>query len=84
MAYFNEDLQQLKDKVVQKKRMEAELLDLYAQKRDLTGKVAQLEKVKNSEQRDVDRLEGGSLAAFFYNVIGKREEKPAASFFESY
>lgn len=75
MAYFNEDLQQLKDKVVQKKRMETELLDLYAQKRDLTGKVAQLEKEKNSEQRDVDRLEGGSLAAFFYNVIGKREEK---------
>ena len=56
MAYFNEDLQQLKDKVVQKKRMEAELLDLYAQKRDLTGKVAQLEKEKNSEQRSEQRF----------------------------
>lgn len=75
MAYFNEDLQQLKDNVVQKKRMETELLDLYAQKRDLDNKVAQLEKIKNSEQKDVDRLEGGSLAAFFYNVVGKKEEK---------
>jgi len=75
MAYFNEDLQQLKDKVTQKKRMETELLDLYAQKRDLTGRVAQLEKIKNSEQKDVDRLEGGSLAAFFYNVVGKMDEK---------
>lgn len=75
MAYFNEDLQQLKDKVTQKKRMETELLDLYAQKRDLTGRVAQLEKIKNSEQKDEDRLEGGSLAAFFYNVVGKMDEK---------
>lgn len=75
MAYFNEDLQQLKDKVTQKKRMETELLDLYAQKRDLEGKVAKLEKSKNSEQKEVDRLEGGSLAAFFYNVVGKKEEK---------
>ena len=75
MAYFNEDLQQLKDKVIQKKRMETELLDLYAQKRDLTAKTAELEKLKNSEQKDVDRLEGGSLAAFFYNVVGKMDEK---------
>lgn len=75
MAHFYEDLQQLKDKVVQKKRMEKELLDLYAQKRDLTAKVAELEKIKNSEQKDVDRLEGGSLTAFFYNVVGKMDEK---------
>ena len=75
MAYFNEDLQQLKDKVTQKKRMETELLDLYAQNRNLTETVAQLKKIKNSEQKDVDRLEGGSLAAFFYNVVGKMDEK---------
>jgi len=75
MAYFNEGLQQLKDKVTQKKRMEAELLDLYAQKKNLTTKTAELEKIKNSEQRDVERLEGGSLAAFFYNVVGKMDEK---------
>lgn len=75
MAYFGEDLRPLKDKTVQKKRMETELLDLYAQKRDLTAKVAELEKMKNREQKDVDRLEGGSLAAFFYNVVGKMDEK---------
>lgn len=75
MAYFSEDLQQLKDNVVQKKRAEKELQDLYAQKRDLAGKVAQLEKIKREEQKDVDRLERGSLAAFFYNVVGKKEEK---------
>ena len=84
MAYFNEDLQQLKDKVTQKKRMETELLDLYAQKRDLESKVAQLEKIKNSEQKDVDRLEGGSLAAFFYNVVGKMDEKMTKEKEEAY
>lgn len=75
MAYFNEDLQQLKDRITQKKRMETELLDLYTQKRILIIKTAELEKIKNSEQKDVDRLEGGSLAAFFYNVVGKMDEK---------
>ena len=75
MTYFNEDLRKLKDKTVQKKRMETELADLYIQKRNLEGKVAQLEEIKNSEKKDVDRLEGGSLAAFFYNVVGKKEEK---------
>ena len=27
------------------------------------------------EQADVDRLEGRSLAAFFYNVVGKMEDR---------
>ena len=34
-----------------------------------------LEKARWNEQADVDRLEGGSLAAFFYQVIGKMDEK---------
>lgn len=37
--------------------------------------VQALEKAKQSEQADVDRLEGRTLAAFFYNAIGKMEEK---------
>lgn len=75
MAYFDMDLQQLKDKITQKKRIETELQDLYAQKHDLTIKVAELEEIKNSEQRDVEYLEGSSLAAFFYHVVGKMDEK---------
>ena len=48
MSYFDVDLQQLKDKITQKKRIETELKDLYAQKHDLTIKVAELEEIKNS------------------------------------
>ena len=34
-----------------------------------------LEKIKLEEQNDVERLEGHSLAAFFYGVIGKMDER---------
>lgn len=34
-----------------------------------------LEEIKCKEQSDVDKLEGHSLAAFFYGVIGKMDEK---------
>lgn len=75
MAHFGEDLQQLKDRTIQKHRAEAEAKDLRVQKQALEDKVTQLKKVKLAEQKDVERLEGSSLAAFFYNVIGKKEEK---------
>lgn len=75
MTYWGEDLQQLKEQTVRKKRLETELKDLYVQQTNLAGKLKDLEKIKVDEQKDVDRLEGGSLASFFYNVIGKREEK---------
>ena len=34
-----------------------------------------LDVYKRQEQADVDRLEGHSLATFFYQVIGKMDEK---------
>lgn len=39
MAYWSEDLQQLKNKVVQKKRLETELHDLHMQKCELEEKL---------------------------------------------
>lgn len=35
----------------------------------------ELEQRFREEQTDVERLEGRSLSAFFYNVIGKKDEK---------
>ena len=75
MAYFSEDLQELKKQTMQKKRMETELKELYDQSAQLVSKVQELEKIRMQEQKDVDRLENGSLAAFFYNVVGRMEEK---------
>ncbi len=81
---FNQDLTRLKKGILQKKKLETELSDLYVQKKDLMIKRDSLEEIKNSEQRDVERLEGGSLAAFFYNVIGKKEEKLSKEKEEAY
>lgn len=75
MAYYDERLQEFQRRVSRKKRLEAELAELDAQRHTLSQRVEMLEERKLEEQKDVDRLEGRSLAAFFYNVIGKRDEK---------
>ena len=50
-----------------------ELLAQCARKKKLEASAAELP--MREEQADVDRLEGRSLAAFFYNVVGKMDEK---------
>lgn len=75
MAFYDEQLQNLQQQVARKAHLEAVLRDLHNQKRELDIKVADLNRAKQDEQSDVDRLEGRSLAAFFYAVVGKKEEK---------
>ena len=75
MTNNNEKLVELYEKVAKKKKAEVELEDLIIQEEELSVKVEGLKDRKDIEQRDVERIEGRSLAAFFYNVIGKREEK---------
>ena len=75
MGYFNEDLKQLKEQTVQKKKAEAELTDLLSQKKELTEKLIGLEKIMRKEEKDVERLERGSLAAVFLEMLGKKEER---------
>ena len=55
--------------------VDAKYQELQAQRKTVAQRVRQLEKVKQSEQADVDRLERGSLAAFFYQVVGRMDEK---------
>ena len=75
MTYYNEQLLALQQQTVRKKRLEAKLQEYYAQRETLRERVRALEKIKLDEQQDVDRLEGHSLAAFFYGVIGRMDEK---------
>lgn len=74
MNYFNEELEELKEKISRKTRFVRLLENLKLQQNQLKRKVAELEAVKNKEQTDVDKLEGKSLAAFFYAIRGKKEE----------
>lgn len=75
MSVYDEELRALREQIERKRQLEAMLKDLRAQRWELTARVSELEKVKLEEQADVDRLEGHSLAAFFYGVIGKMDEK---------
>ena len=75
MTFYDEQLQNLQQQVARKAHLETVLRDLHNQKKELDIKVADLNRVKQDEQTDVDRLEGHSLAAFFYAVVGKKEEK---------
>lgn len=75
MAYYDEKVQLLRQQVEQKKHKESKLKELYTQRETLSAKADALRKEKLDEQADVDRLEGHSLTAFFYGVIGKMDEK---------
>lgn len=72
---MSETLQQLHEQVARKHHLETALADLEKQRRELIPRVAELDDQRMKEQMDVDRLEGRSLAAFFYGVIGKMDEK---------
>ena len=68
-------LKELWQQVAEKKSCEAKQKELTAQRDTLADRLKKLEKSKLAEQADVDRLEGHSLATFFYQVIGKMDEK---------
>ncbi|MGI5963244.1 MAG: hypothetical protein ACOX7N_05930 [Lawsonibacter sp.] len=75
MTSYDTQLKRLQQQVMRKKQLESMQRELNEQKRTWLEKVKALEAIKIEEQEDVDQLEGHSLAAFFYNVVGKREEK---------
>ena len=68
-------LKELWQQTAEKKSCEAKQRELTSQRNTLADRLKKLEKSKLAEQADVDRLEGHSLAAFFYQVIGKMDEK---------
>lgn len=75
MTYYDEQLQQLQQQMARSSQLESMINELRGQKDALSEQVRELEAVKLEEQADVDRIEGRSLAAFFYNVIGKMDEQ---------
>lgn len=73
--YYDEKLQQLREKVLRERQLRGILDNLTEQRPALEKKVQKYAVEQASEQADVDRLENGSLAAFFYDLLGKKEEK---------
>jgi len=75
MTYYDEQLQELQQQVARKNRLETLLKDLHSQKEELEEKVYQLSIEKQKEEADVERLGGRSLVAFYYLIVGKKDEK---------
>lgn len=72
---MREVLSLLEAQLTYKKRLEAMANELREQRTVLQHKVSLLEQKMLSEKKDVDRLEGRSLAAFYYHAFGKMNEK---------
>lgn len=75
MNYYDDQLKELLEQCARKRRLEAVQRELTAQRDQYAAQTDALKKLFQEEQADVDRLEGRSLAAFFYRVTGKRGEK---------
>lgn len=72
---FDSSLSELQQKVALKKQLEAKLSDLQGQRRIFDKKVIDSRVEHRSEQEDVEKLEGRSLANYFYQIFGKLDEK---------
>ena len=68
-------LTHLQQKVAMKPLLEAKLNELHSQRREYDREVISLRVAFHKEQEDVERLEGRSLANYFYQVIGKLDDK---------
>ncbi len=75
MTFYDEQLQKLQEQIVRKQHLEAIVAELRGQRDELSARARELEAVKLDEQADVDKLEGRSLASFFYHVVGKMDER---------
>ena len=75
MTNYDNDLLRLQQRVALKKQLEAKLKDLREQRKVFEQKVIELRATHRSEQEDVEKLEGKSLANYFYQVIGKLDDK---------
>lgn len=75
MTVFDEKLQELQGQMARQKKLRAMVEELYRQVDALTAQERELAAARMQEQADVDKLEGRTLAAFFYGLTGSKEER---------
>ena len=72
---MRDTLFELQQKVARKPSLEAKLRELQNQRREYDREVISLRVAFRKEQEDVEKLEGRSLANYFFQVVGKLDEK---------
>ena len=65
----------LQQKIASKAQLEAKYDELLNQRREYDRAVISLRVAFSKEQEDVEKLEGRSLANYFFQVVGKLDEK---------
>ena len=75
MRHYDEELKELQQQTATKNRLETMLKELKKQREELQDRVDELVAIKEKEQLDVERLERRSLANYFYQVVGKLDER---------
>ena len=68
-------LTELQARVAMKPALEAKLRELQNQRREYDREAISLRVAFRKEQEDVEKLEGRSLANYFFQVVGKLDEK---------
>lgn len=84
MNFYDEQLWLLQEQCARKKGLEAKQIELHSQYSTLKRQVDERKEIMAAEQEDVERLEGRSLAAFFYHVVGTMDEKLTTERQEAY
>lgn len=75
MTMFDEKLQELQGQMARQKKLSAMVSELRRRVDALSAQERELAQLRAAEQADVDRLEGRTLAAFFYGLTGSKEER---------
>ncbi|MBQ2935148.1 MAG: hypothetical protein IJD96_02820 [Lachnospiraceae bacterium] len=75
MRQYDDELRELQQQSAMKNRLETILKELRAQKSMLEEQVEELSRQRDKENLDVDRLERRSLTNYFYQVVGKLDDK---------
>ena len=84
MRHYDEELKELQQQTATKNRLETMLKELKKQREELQDRVDELVAIKEKEQLDVDRLKRRSLTNYFYQVVGKLDERLTVEKQEAY
>ena len=72
---YDEEIRRLRSEIARAGQLKIRLESLYRQRKELNAREAELRSRRVEEQDDVDRLEGRSLARYFYTLLGSLDEK---------
>ena len=75
MNYYQEQLDQLREKISRKHKLSTEINALEDQRASLAARVQQLKEETYQEQLDVDKLENFSAAKLFAQIMGNLDER---------